>query len=207
MQFLRRFVSLDVEELRDLRHKTAQDYNKLPIRDLCTKRAEKYHIIYFNLDDKFDEMVLKVTELQNSRIFRISWKKYGEKFKSEVVTMEIIFSQMYSKIIEELQLLCQQFHEGEVKLKKIDEYLEMFKMDYDAVVNEFMLLSQHFNSTGQLEQIENKLVDIMEKVKSYKKLFNARQAARAILHVQEVLGLEGDFSQVRNIEKVWLLLC
>jgi archaellum component FlaC len=155
-------------------------------------------------------MISKVTEIQDSRIFQDLWKKYGENLNGgdEEVTMEMIFSELWSRICEELQEICRQFRDGDVKLKKIEEYLDMFKMDYDAVVDELVLLSRYFNGAGQLnkrklDQIKNKLAGIMEKVKSCKKLFNARQAAEAILNLQDVMGLTGDFSQVKSIEKVW----
>ena len=158
-------------------------------------------------------MISKVTEIQDNRIFQVLWRKYGENLEEdhEEVTMEIIFSQMWSRICEELQEICRQFRDGDVKLKKIEEYLDMFKMNYDAVVDELVLLSRYFNGTGKLDernmdQIKNKLAGIMEKVKSYKKLFNARQAAEAILNLQDVMGLTGDFSQVKSIEKVWLYI-
>ena len=152
-------------------------------------------------------MVLNLTDIKNSQIFRVMWEKYGKELKKELVTMEIIFSKMWSRICKELQLICQQFHDGKVKLREIDECLNMFKMDYDALIDDIILLSRFFKNTAQLEQIENKLVDIMEKVKSYKKLVNARQAAHAIVNLENVIGLKGDFSQVRNIEKVWHIHC
>ena len=166
--------------------------------------SEKYDIVYLNLDDEmFDEMVSKVIELQKSRIFTSLWDQYGEELKDEVVTIKIIFNQVWSRICEELKLICQQFYDGEMKLQKIDEYLDMFEMEYDAVVEEFMLLFGYFNGPSQLEQIKKKVVDLMKKVKSYKKLFNAQQAAEAFLRLQKVMSLEGDFSQVENIQKVW----
>ena len=159
---------------------------------------------FFNLDDKFDEMVSKVIKIKDSRIFNVLWKEYGESLKDEVVTMEIIWCQMWSRICEELRSICKQFYNGEMKLRKVDEYLDIFKNDNDAIINEFIQLSEFFNpNMGQLDQIRKQLEDIIEKMKSYKKLFNTQQAADAVLRLQKVMGLEGDFSQVRSIEKVW----
>ena len=198
------FIFLVDKEIRVLRDKICQDCNKLPVRDLCTKRAEKYYMNFFNLDDKFDEMVSKVIKIKDSRIFNVLWKEYGESLKDEVVTMEIIWCQMWSRICEELRSICKQLYNGEMKLRKVDEYLDIFKNDNDAIINEFIQLSEFFNpNMGQLDQIRKQLEDIIEKMKSYKKLFNTQQAADAVLRLQKVMGLEGDFSQVQIIEKVW----
>ena len=181
-----------------------QDYNELPIRDLCAKRSGGYDIIYFNLDGKFNEMVSNITELKRSKIFKALWKKYGEKLKHEIVTMEIILDKIWLRTCEELQSINQQFLNGEMQLKKVNEYLSMFSKDYNTLEEEFSLLSTYFNGRTHLDQIKKKLGAIMKKVKSYNKLFAARQAAQAILHLQKAMGLEGDFSQVESIEKVRL---
>ena len=150
-------------------------------------------------------MVSKTTELQKSRLFNVLWKKYGKELKDHIVTMEIISSQMWSRICKELELRCNQFPEGEVKLKEIDEYLDMFKMDYDAVVNEFMLLLEYFHGKREFDRIKNKLLAIVKKVKNYKQRFHAQEgkAANAILNVQKVFNLTGDFKKMERIEKVW----
>ena len=147
-------------------------------------------------------MVSKVTELQKSRLFNVLWKTFGKELKGQVVTMEIISNQMWSRICKELELKCNKFSEGDVKLREIDGYLDTFRTNYDAVVKEFMLLSQYFNGKREFDRIKNKLVAIMEKVKNYKELFHAQEAARAILHLQKVFSLTGDFAKVKSIEQV-----
>ena len=173
--------------------------------DLCTEKSGRHDMVFLKLDDKFYEMVSKIAEMKRSRIFNILWKKYGEKLKDEVVTMEIIFTEIWSKICGKLQSINRQLLDGEMKLKKLDKYLAMFKTDYVAFKEEFMLLSRYFNDTAMhLDQIEEKLGVRIRKVKRYKKLFDARQAAQAILKLQKAMGLTGDFSEVEKIEKVRL---
>ncbi len=182
-----------------------QDYNELAICDLCAKRSGGYDVMYFKLDDKFYEMVSKIPELKRSRIFNALWKKYGEKLNNEeAVTMEIILNKMWSRICDKLNSINEQFIDGEMQLKKVDKYLNIFGMDYNALQEEFMLLSRYFYGTRHLDQINKKLRAVIKKVKSYKKLFHAQQAAQAILDLQKAMGLEGDFSQVEKIEEVGL---
>ncbi|CAB4043244.1 Hypothetical predicted protein, partial [Paramuricea clavata] len=186
------------EELHILREKIEQDCDELPIRDLCTERSGRYDVMVFKLDEKFCEMVSKITQIKSSQIFNILWKKHGEKLKH--VTMEIIFSKIWLRICDKLKSINQQFLDGEMELKKVDKYLDVFKTDYDALEKEFMLLSCYFSDATRLDKI-NKLGNTIRKVKSYKKLFDARQAAHAILELQEVMGLEGDFSEIKRIEE------
>ena len=181
-----------------------QDYNELSIRDLCTKRSGEYDVVFFNLDDKFYEMVSKITEIKYSQIFKKLWQKYGEKLKNEVVTMEVIFNKIWSRILDKLKSINEQFLDGEMQLKKVDKYLVMCKTDYDALEEEFMLISRFFSGTAHLGEVKKKLGVSIKKVKSYKQLFDAQQAALAILELQEVMGLEGDFSEVENIKQVRL---
>ena len=178
-----------------------QGYDELSICKLCVTSSGKLDVAYFNLDDKFYEMVSKITEIKSSRIFHQSWTKCGEEIK-EVVTMEIIFSRVWSRTREKLKSISQHFLEGSMQLKKIDKYLNMFENDYDALKEEFMLLSKHFIGTTPLDQIKKKLRSRIKHVKRYKKLFDARQAARAILDLQKALDLKGNFSEVESIEKV-----
>ena len=192
------------EELRVLRDKIVQDYNELSISDLCTKRSGGYDIVFFDLDDKFHEMVSKITEIKNSQIFKKLWQKYSEKLKDEFVTMEVIFTNIWSRILDKLKSINEQFLDGEMQLKKVDKYLVMCKTDYDALEEEFMLLSRYFSGTAHLGEVKKKLGVSIKKVKSYKQLFDAQQAALAILELKEVMGLEGDFSEVENIKEVRL---
>ena len=187
-----------------MREKIEQDYDELSIRDLCVKRSARYNTVFFKLDEKFCKMALRITEIKSSRIFDKLWQKYGKNLRDEVVTMEIIFGKIWSKICEKLKSINQQFLDGEMQLNKVDKYLSMFEMDYDALEQEFMLLSRYFNDTTHFEQIEKKLGVIIKKVKSYKKLFDARQAAQAILELQKAMDLKGDFSEVEKIEEVRL---
>ena len=179
--FTRFTFSVD-EELRVVRDKIVQDYNELPIRDLCIRTSGKYNIKYFNLDGKFEAMVAIISELRNSRIFKVFWNEFGEKIEDNEVTMEIIFSQMWLGICEELQAICKQFSDGDVQLSKIEEYLDVCKGDYDALVNEFTLLSKYCIDKEcldrglddrKLNQIRRNFVDMMKKVKRYKSFYHA----------------------------------
>ncbi|CAB4005504.1 Hypothetical predicted protein, partial [Paramuricea clavata] len=199
--FSDKFTSVD-EKLRVLRDKIVQDYNELSICDLCTKRSGGYDIVFFNLDDKFHEMVSKITEIKNSQIFKKLWQKYGEKLKNELVTMEVMFTKIWSRILDKLKSINEQFLDGEMQLKKVDKYLVMCNTDYDGLEEEFMLLSRYFSGTAHLGGVKKKLGVSIKKVRSYKQLFDAQQAALAILELQEVMGLEGDFSQVEKIKEI-----
>ena len=146
-------------------------------------------------------MVSEITDLKRSRIFNVLWKKYAEHFKDKV-TMEMILNEVWLKICEELQSINQEFLDGNMKLRNIDEYLNIFEKSYEALGKEFMLLSKYFNGATHMDQIEKNLGLRITKVKRYKRLYDARQAAQAILKLQKALSLEGDFSKVENIEKV-----
>ncbi len=191
-----------------MREKNEQSYNELSIRDLCTERSGVCEIVVFNLDEKFTKMVSRITGMKRSRIFNKLWLKYGENVRSEKVTMEIIYDNIWLGICEELKSVNQQFLDGEMQLEKLDEYLDMFKMDYDALEKEFILLSSCFrDTTTNLDHVKEKLGTRIKQVKNYKKLFDARQAAETILGLQKRLGLEGDFSEVEKIEKVSIFCC
>jgi hypothetical protein len=150
-------------------------------------------------------MVSKITDMKRSRIFNVLWKKCGEQLKDKVVTMEIILEEVWLRVCDELQSINQEFLDGEMLLRTVDEYLSMFQKNYNALEEEFILLSKYFNSTTHLLQIKQILELRIMKVKSYKKLFDARQAAQAILKLQKALGLEGDFSEVERIKEVQYL--
>jgi hypothetical protein len=165
-------------------------------------------MVFLKRDDKFYEMVSKITEIKSSQIFNKLWKKYGEKLKDKVVTMEIILNKIWSRICEKLKSINKKFLDGEMQLKKVYKYLDMFnKTDYNALEEEFMLLSRHFSGPTQLDEVTKKLGISIKKVKSYKQLFDAWQAAHAIQDLQKVMGLKGDFSEVENVKEVEYTLC
>ena len=194
------------EEIFALREKFVQDYDELSIRDLCTRRSGEYNVLFFKLNDKFYEMVSRITEIKRSHIFNKLWQKYSEKLKNEVVTMEDIFKKVWSIILDKLKLINQQFLDGEMQFKKVDKYLNMCKTDYDALEEEFMLLSRYFSGTAHLDEVTKTLAVRIRKVKRYKKLSDARQAAQAILDLQKKMGLKGDFAEVEGIKEVRLYM-
>ena len=196
------------QELKVLRDKIEQDCNELPIRDLCRKRpGGGYGVLFFKLDEKFHKMVSKITDIKSSLIFKTLWEKHGGELKDEIVTMEVIFENIWSPICNKICEINKQFLDGEMELKEVDEYLKICE-DYDAMEREFILISRFFNETVNLEGVKKKLKSIMGKVKSYKKLFEARQAAKAIIQLQNRMGLKGDFSEVKWIKEVGLFfLC
>ena len=158
-------------------------------------------MIYFKFDENSYEMVSKMPAIKGSRFFKNLWQKYGKSVKDNVVSVDMIFT-IWSKICEKLDLRNKEFLNGKMQLKKIDKYIKMFQMDFKALEDEFMLLSKYFGKTTQLDQVQKKLEHVMNKVKSYRKLFDTQQAAQAILELREALHLEGDFSEVERIEKV-----
>ena len=188
-------------QLRDLREKIRQNYKQLSIRELCVRRSGEYHVIFFNLDGELCKMVGEISEVKRSRIFETLWQKYSNKLKDEEFTMDC-FKEMWLKICNKLKLVNQQFLTGEIKLKKIDGYLNIFDGNFTDFEREFKLLSSVFRDTTRLDQVEKSLSGRMQRVKSYKKLSVARQAARAILVLQQKMGLKGDFSEVTKIEEV-----
>ena len=150
-------------------------------------------------------MVSKIPEMKSSRIFNKLWHEYSEKLKDEVVTMEKLFT-TWSQICESLMTINKEFHDGEMQLVEVDKYVKMFNTDYTVLEDEFTLLSSYFDSaTAHLER--KKLDVVMKKVKSYRKLFDARQAAQAIVDLQKALNLQGDFSEVDRIKKVRVYFC
>ena len=164
-------------------------------------------MLFFNLDERFHKMVSKITDIKSSLIFKTLWEKHGGELNDEIVKMEIIFENIWLPICKKISEINKEFLDGEMELKKVDEYLNICK-NYDAMELEFILISRHFNETANLEKVKKKLKIIMGKVKSYKKLFDARQAAEAIMQLQNRMGLKGDFSEVKWIEEVRLFhLC
>ena len=183
----------------------AQDYSESSISDLCIQRSGRCDMVFLKLNDKSYEMVSKITEIKHSQIFNKLWKEYGKKLKDEVVTMEIIFNKIWSRICEKLKSINKKFLDGEMQLKKVDKYLDMLnKTDYNALEEEFKLLSRYFTCPTQLDEVTKKLGISIEKVKSYRQLFDAWQAAQAIQELQKVMDLQGNFSEVENIKEVRL---
>lgn len=159
-------------------------------------------MIFFRLNDKSYEMVSKISEINGSRFFKNLWQKYGGSLRDNVVSVDMIFT-VWSKICMKLDTRNQEFLNGNMQLKKVDKYIKMFQMDYKALENEFMLLSKYFgDKTTQLDEVKKKLGLVIDKVKSYEKLFDTQQAALAILELREALDLQGDFSEVERIKKV-----
>ena len=191
------------DELRVLREKIEQDHADLSIRDLCTpRRSGGCDDVFFKLDDKSNEMVLKMPAIKDSQIFEKLWRKYGRRLSDDVVTVEMLFT-TWSKIRDKLELKSQEFVNGKMQLKKIGEYVDMFEMDYKALEDEFMLLSKYFNDAATpLDQVKKELEHVIKKVKCYRKISDTRQAAKAVLELQEALDLQGDFSEVEGIKQV-----
>ena len=190
------------DKLRVLRDKIKQDHTNLSIRVLCTPtRSGKCHDEFFNLDEKSNEMVLKIPAVKDSQIFKKLWEKYSGRIKDGVVTVEMLYK-IWSKISKKLKSKNQDIVSGEMQVKKIRKYVDMFKMDYKALEDEFMLLSKYFNGATHLDQVKKKLGVVIDKVKSYEKLFSTQQAAQAILQLQQALDLQGDFSEIEEIEEV-----
>jgi hypothetical protein len=193
------------QERRILREKIERDCNELSIRDLCVKKSGRYDVAFFNLEEKFCTMISRITEIKYSRIFDKLWRKYGEKLKDKVLTMEVIFENLWLPVCEKLMLINQQFLSGDMLLKDIDKYLKLFDTDYEALEEEFLLLLTFFSDDTASyvnNEVKRKLGAIIERVKNYKKLFDARDAAQAILSLQEKIGLKGDFSAIEHLEKV-----
>ena len=177
-----------------------QEHNDLSICDVCTPGER--NVTFFKLNDTFYKMVSKIPEIKSSRIFNKLWKECGETLKDEVVTTEMLLK-TWSNICEKLEAKNQEFLDGEMQLKKINKFVKMFGMDYTALKKEFMLLSRFFNgATTHLDQVQKKLDHVITKVKSYRKLFDAQQAAQAILELREALDLQGDFSEVEKVKEV-----
>ena len=195
------FYFLVDEELRLLRKKIQQDYNDVSIRTLMCPSN------FFKIDERFCTMVSRMTEIKCSRIFGKLWPKYGEQLQNQTVTVKIIFHEVWLRIYHELNTESQQFLSGQMRLKDIDQYLKMFDLDYEALEKEFVLLSGFFSDkTTHLDQVKKRLRKTIERVKNYKKLFDARDAAETILGLRKKVALKGDFSAVENLKQVRLLL-
>jgi hypothetical protein len=152
-------------------------------------------------------MMARITEIKCSRIFDKLWRKYGEKLKDKVLTMEVIFENLWLPICDKLMLISQQFLSGDMLLKDIEKYLKMFGTDYEALETEMLLLLTFFSdktASSVNNEVKNELIVRIERVKNYKDLFDAHDAAQAILSLREKIGLEGDFSAIEKLEKVSL---
>ena len=196
-------------ELRTLREKINQDYNNLPIRDLCVQTSGTYEVTFFNLEKKFCNMVSRIAEIKSSQIFNELWQKHGKDLKKEVMTMEIMCDNLWKPICDELKAVNRQFLSGDMLLKDIDNYLKLFNMDYVALKTEFLLLSKFFsdNGTSNNDKVEQKLDARIERVKKYQKLFDARDASEAIEVLRKKMNLQGDFSAIKKLKEVSLCTC
>ena len=194
------------DELRVLRNKIDQDYHDLSIRELCTPGTSgRCDVIFFKLNSMSNEMVSKMPALKGSQIFNNLWQKYGGSKRDSVVSMEMIFT-IWSKICDKLQSKSQEFLDGEMQLQEVDKYIKMFDNDYKALEDEFIFLLKYFGGeTTVLDYVKEKIWSVISKVKSYKKLFDCRQAAQAILELRKRFDLQGDFSKVEEIEQVRVL--
>ena len=195
------FDSLVDEELHVLREKSVQDHSELSIQDVCVERSDGYDVIFFELDDKYLNMVSRITEIKGSRIFVRLWREYSEEFKNEEVTLENIF-EMWCRVHEKLKETNDQFLNGEMLLKDVDKYLKLFQTNYTDLEEEFKLLSRFLISKKHLDGAKRNLTARIKQVKRYKKISDARQAGKAILQLKETLGLTGNFSVIEKIEEV-----
>lgn len=93
------------------------------------------------------------------------------------------------------------FVNGEMQIKKVLKYLEIFRSDYADMQKEFELLLSFFGEEKAIQKKKALRVRI-EQVKNYKKLFNANRAAKSILELQTAMELTGDFSEVESIAEV-----
>ncbi|XP_028416584.1 E3 ubiquitin-protein ligase rnf213-alpha-like [Dendronephthya gigantea] len=190
------------EVLRALSEKIVQDFSELSIRDICVQRSGRFDVIFFNLDDKYLDMVSRINEIESSRIFVKLWRKYSEKLQNEQVTMENIL-QIWIKVCEQLEEISEQFGNGEMLLKDIDKYLDLFQTNYTDLEGEFKLLFSFLSHPKKhLDETERNLAARITQVKRYKKISDARQAGKAILQLKETLRLTGDFSVVEKIEEI-----
>ena len=188
------------KKLQSLRDKIVMDVDEISILELCIEKFKRYDVVIFELDDRTCEMVLEITELKRSSMFVKLWSKYCKELKEEVITMEVIFDKIWSKVCEKLKLISTQILNGEMQLKKLDKYLNMFGLDYTTLKSELILLLRYFNGTAiNLKKVTKNLNIVINKVKNYKKLSNTRQAAQTVLQLQEAMGLHGDFSEVKKI--------
>ena len=202
-RFLQYFCFYLVDkELCILREKSEENVRELSIRDVCVKRSGGFAVIFFDLDDKYLDMVSRIAEIKGSKIFAKLWHEYSEKSQNKEVTMEIIF-QIWLRICEKLKEINEQFVNGDMLLKDIDEYLNLFQTNYSKLEDEFKLLSTFLShSRRHLDEAKRNLTARIEQVKKYRKISDARQAGRAILQLKETLNLTGDFSVVEKIKEV-----
>lgn len=190
------------KKLQILRDKIVIDVDEISILELCIERSSprRYDVVIFELDDRTYKMVLEITKLKRSSMFVKLWSKYCKEVKEAVVTMEIIFDKIWSRICEKLKLISTQILNGEMQLRKLDKYLNMFGLNYTTLQSELIFLLRYFSGTTiNLQNVKKDLDIIINKVMNYKKLSNTRQAAQTILQLQEAMGLRGDFSEVKKI--------
>ena len=179
------------------------NFDEISILELCIARSGRYEVLIFEFDDITYQMVSKITELKRSSMFIQLWSKYCKELRLEVVTTKIIFEKIWSKICEKLKLISTQILNGEMQLRKLDKYLDMFGLDYTTLQPELIFLLSYFSSTAiNLDKVKKDLSIVINKVENYKKLSNARQAAQTILQLREAMDLRGDFSEVEKIEEV-----
>lgn len=184
-----------------MRKKVDEDVDEIPINNLCTRTRTGIDVLFFGINHKFFEMIMQSLAIQTSRIFNDLWRSYSKKLR-EVATMELIFTNVWQTTREQLKTIKEQFLNGQMELTSVDVYLKMFKYDYEELQKDFALLFSNSNDTARSMNTRDLLGKRIQQVQDYQNLFNAGQAARAILKLKEDLGLEGDFEEVEHINEV-----
>ena len=121
------------------------------------------------------------------------------------VTIEAVFQSIWTPVCQRLASIIEQFLNGEMQLKEVEEYLDMFNKKYEKLEREFELLLN--NSTEpkiRLDIQKDRLYTRMDQIKEYVMLSTTCASARSILKVKEAMKLTGDFSEVESIDKVRL---
>ena len=188
-----------------LRERIKEDISERPIRELCVRTTAGMTVVFFDLEQEVHDMVSKIHDLQTSRIFSKLWETYCNQLQGVTVTIEAVFQSIWTPVCQRLASIIEQFLNGEMQLKEVEEYLDMFNKKYEKLEREFELLLN--NSTEpkiRLDIQKDRLYTRMDQIKEYVMLSTTCASARSILKVKEAMKLTGDFSEVESIDKVRL---
>ncbi|XP_046860850.1 E3 ubiquitin-protein ligase rnf213-alpha-like [Xenia sp. Carnegie-2017] len=196
------FTAVD-QEFSILQKKVEQDYHKLRLCEIVKKnKNSELDFCFFEMSTSILLKISKICQIEKSRIFKLLWKNYGEKVKNDeqVVSIKMIEKKV-CEIEETLETVNKDFFNGEMKLKKTDEFLNSFEMCYKSLEEEFRMLSNHF-AYPEKNDVDENLRKTLNKLKKYKELLEAEESAMVILNLRDEYGLKGDFSEVKNIPKI-----
>ena len=191
------------KKLETLREKLEVDFASRAVCDLSATTSAGIVVTFFELNDEICDMVKNVHSIKGSRIFSKLWGKYCGKTQEHPVTLDSIKQSICDPLIKELMSVTREFISGDIILKDVMKYLEMFNNDYEKLGKELEELLKIFPDPQKSRAAsKTQLSGNIQKARDYQGLFQANLAAKAIIELRDTVGLTGNFDEVERISEV-----